>query len=248
MTSLTRRAALAAALLFAPSAAHAYPDGRITGRAMTGCNTSSGCHGTTAGASVEIMGPSSVAAGSTTEYTLVIRSSLATFTGGGFDMSVAGPAGTALATSASQASTRINNGDLVMSARLPASGGALTVRFNLVTPSAGTATIFAAGNATNGLGQSGDAWALTMFSVQVTGATGDGGTAPDVPTADVPTTADSGVRRDASGPSVEQYDPSYSMGYNRCSARPGAVGHGGLGAWALAALGLAAALRKRSPR
>lgn len=244
MTFHPRRVALAAALLLAPTAAHAYPDGRITGRSMTGCNTSSGCHGTAAGASVEIMGPTSVMAGSTNEFSLVIRSSLAGFTGGGFNMSAAGPTGTALATSPSQSSTRMNGTDLVMSTRLPATAGALTVRFNLVTPTAGTATIFAAGNATNGLGQTGDAWALAMYSVQVTG----GSTADAGPVPDSGATPDAAVPADNGSGGVEAYDPGYSMHYNRCAVSPRGLGRARAGLTALGVAALLAALRRRSAR
>lgn len=181
-------ASVCASLSLAAHAAHANPDGRITGRSQTGCGAVGNCHGVNPGATTVLAGPTTVTPGARSTFTITIRSTFAGFVGGGFDIAVAGPAGTALAANPAQTNTRVNGVDLVMNARIPASGGAVTASFDVVTPAAGAVTIFASGNATNGSASSGDAWALGRLAVTVAAPVVDAGMPqPDVvvPPADV---------------------------------------------------------------
>ena len=215
---------LAAALLLAPTPAAANPDGRQINRASVGCGAVGNCHGNTAGATATLTGPAMARAGARSTYVLTIHSTLAGFTGGGFDIAAHGPAGTALAVNPTQANTRLNGVDLVMNSRFAAAAGAVTVTFDLVTPTAGAVTLNAAGNATNGTGSAGDAWALAALGVTVAAAPlTDAGTP-----ADVGTVADAGPRADvgtvtvpdggiAGDTGLEAYDPTASYGYGGCS-------------------------------
>lgn len=207
------------ALASAPARAWAYHDGRITGRSATGCGTATSCHGTNPGATAELTGPASVLAGSRQAFTLTLRSTRAGFMAGGLDVTARGPAGAAL--NASQTGTRINSGELVMNAPILATGGTVTVRFDLVAPAdAGAVSLQAAGNAVNLSGDAtGDAWALAALQVNVTAAAADASAPVDVFTrdasaADVPAAAGDG------GDEFEQFDPTASYGYGRCSATP----------------------------
>jgi hypothetical protein len=226
MRGATRVAALALACALAPRAARAHADGREINRASVGCGALGNCHGVNAGASATLTGPMTVPAGSRSTYVLTLRSTYPGFTGGGFDVAAAGPAGTALAVNPAQANTRINGGDLVMNSRFVAAGGAVTVSFDLVAPAAGAATISAVGNATNGVGSAGDAWARAALAVTVLpSATSDAGAVDGgvAPTDAGATPTDAGLRADASGGGdggLEAYDLTASYGYGGCRAGP----------------------------
>ncbi len=133
-------------------------------------------------------------------------------------MGVRGPAGTTLA--ATQANTRINAGDLVMNSRVAAVGGAFTVTFDVVTPAAGAVTVTAAGNATNGTGSAGDAWALAAHTLMVgTGPLPDAG-ARTAPPRSARATRPPSPRTVTSCPPMpveRAYDPTASYGYGGCS-------------------------------
>ncbi len=155
MPRAARVGALVLAWSLAPRWASAHADGRVVNRATVGCGALGNCHGVNAGATATLTGPMTVQAGSRSTYVLTLRSTYPGFVGGGFDVGALGPAGTSLAVNAAQANTRINGADLVMNSRFAAVGGAVTVTFDLVTPTAGAATINAVGNATNGVGSAG---------------------------------------------------------------------------------------------
>ncbi len=259
------------ALVAFGATAEANPDGRITGRSRTGCGTATTCHLTAAGANASIAGPMNVTPGARSTYTLTINSSLPTFRQGGCDISVSSGS---LAVNAMQTGTRVNGLDLVHNMGLArAAGGPLTVRFDVVAPNAaGSYTIYASGNATNGSLSSGDAWALASLAVTV--ASADAGT-PDVPVADVPVSdrpatdvpvsdvpvsdvpvsdvpaADASVEDvvedtipEWPADALVPFDPARSEAYGRCSASPVRDAKGG--AWALVALaGIAAMVRGR---
>jgi hypothetical protein len=254
MPRAARVGALVLAWSLAPRWASAHADGREVNRATVGCGALGNCHGVNAGATATLTGPMTVQAGSRSTYVLTLRSTYPGFVGGGFDVGALGPAGTSLAVNAAQANTRINGADLVMNSRFAAVGGAVTVTFDLVTPTAGAATINAAGNATNGVGSAGDAWARASLAVAVMPSTTpdagaqDAGPPPrdagaadaahgDVVAVDAPASAggDSGL---------ETYDITASYGYGGCRAGPSGVRRGAL-SWAwLLALSLAARWRR----
>ena len=214
------------------SAARANSNGSQTGRAMRGCGAMNNCHGVNPGATTRIEGPATLAAGARGTYTLILTSTRADFSAGGFDIAVAG--GTLMAT-AGQAGTRMLNGEMTHMAPVARSGAEVRVPFDVVAPASGSVMIFAAGNATNGgRNDANDAWAVAALPVSVSG--GDGGVTPPP---DAGSTQDAGARD--GGPLIEQYDPTASLGYGGC-----AVGHARGGAWALVALaGLALARRRR---
>ena len=240
--------ALVLACSLAPRWAGAHADGREVNRATVGCGALGNCHGVNPGATATLTGPMSVPAGSRSTYVLTFRSTYPGFNGGGFDIGALGPAGTTLAVNAAQGNTRINGADLVMNSRFAAAGGAVTVTFDLVTPAAGAAVINAVGNATNGVGSAGDAWARASLAVTVTPSTTpdagahDAGTPPhDAGTTDAGRT-DAGARRDAGAADVpsggdsglEAYDVTASYGYGGCGVGPSARGVAPRWAWLLA--------------
>ncbi len=203
---------LAAALSLASTPARAHPDGREVGRSAVGCGRVGNCHGASPGATATLTGPDTLLPGGRATFTLVVRSTSPAFTGGGVDVGVRGPAGTSLV--ATQANTRVNAGDLVMNNRLAAEGGAVTVTFDVVAPTAGAVTLTAAGNATDGTGNTGDAWALTAHTLAVGDvAAADAGNAPDASMIGT----DSGPAVDGGPPGPEAYDPTVSYGYGGCS-------------------------------
>ena len=232
----------ALAVLAMGGAAQAHANGTITGRSTTGCG-GTGCHAQNPGATVTITGPQSVATGSVNTYTLHITSTFTGFLGGGFDLGVMGPGGTALAVNASQANTRLNGSDLVMNSWIAASGGAVTVTFDLATPAAGAVTISAAGNATNGVGSTGDAWATTQLAVTVAGAApADAGTVTRTD-AGTSSSTDTGAVGGEGG--LERFDPTMSYGYGGCSVGAESGARGSAGAGLVLGLALVGVLGRR---
>jgi len=247
-----RRASYVGALVLAcslvPRGVGAHADGREVNSSTVGCGALGNCHGVNAGAAATLTGPMSVPAGSRSTYVLTLRSTYPGFNGGGFDIGAQGPAGTSLAVNAAQSNTRINGADLVMNSRFVAAGGAVTVTFDLVTPTAGAAVINAVGNATNGVGSAGDAWARASLAVTVTptatpdaGASDAGSPPRDAGAADAGR-SDAGARRDAGAADVhpggdsglEAYDVTASYGYGGCGVGPSARGVAPRWAWLLA--------------
>lgn len=158
---------LSACLLSAPAFANSTG---ITGNSGKVSSTqtciSSGCHFGGASTTVELTGPTSLAAGATGQYTLTIRGGPGVR--GGFNVAVDN---TAASLEPSAGMKKLSN-ELTHSAPKPAAAGAITFDFSMVAPpSAGTVKIFAAGNSANGDGNStGDMSALTSLSVNVTGS------------------------------------------------------------------------------
>jgi uncharacterized protein (TIGR03382 family) len=156
---------LSACLLSAPAFATSSGVTGSSGKTSQTCITS-GCHFGGASTTVELTGPTSLAAGATGQYTLTIRGGPGTR--GGFNVAVDNTA----ASLEPSAGTRKASNELTHSAPKPAAAGAITFDFSMVAPpSAGTVKIFAAGNSTNGDGNiTGDMSALTSLSVNVTGS------------------------------------------------------------------------------
>ncbi|HZI02705.1 MAG TPA: MXAN_6652 family MXYO-CTERM-anchored protein [Archangium sp.] len=154
---------LSACLLSAPAFASASGSNGNSGKSGSTCTT---CHSGGASTTVELTGPTSLAAGATGQYTLTIRGGPGVR--GGFNVAVDN---TAASLEPSAGTKKVSN-ELTHSAPKPAAAGAITFDFSMVAPpSAGTVKLFAAGNSVNGDGaQSGDMSALTSLSVNVTGS------------------------------------------------------------------------------
>ncbi|WP_375771163.1 MYXO-CTERM sorting domain-containing protein [Archangium gephyra] len=156
---------LSACLLSAPAFANSL--GMTNGSGKPGSlNMCSNCHTGGGAATVELTGPSSLAAGATGQYTLTIRGGPGVK--GGFNVAVDNSA----ASLEPSAGTKKVSNELTHSTPKPAAAGAITFDFSMVAPpSAGTVKIFAAGNSVNGDNNStGDNAAFTSLSVTVTGS------------------------------------------------------------------------------
>jgi hypothetical protein len=243
----TSRRSLCALLLLATLAttrsAYGNNDGRQTGRFASGCAGGSSCHGMDPGATVTLTGPTMLAAGTRGTYTLTVASSLSTFMAAGIDVSLAGTPGASLATVSPN--TQLRNGDITHTGRIARTGANVQVQFALVAPSTpGMVTIQAVGNAVNGdTRSSGDSWARTTLAVAVTGgAVVDASMAADATVPRDVAVAPDAPRGDGAV-EYEQYDPSASMAYGRCSTLLRARGQGG---WMMVGgLVVLAAMRRR---
>ncbi|HYO72942.1 MAG TPA: MXAN_6652 family MXYO-CTERM-anchored protein [Archangium sp.] len=153
---------LSACLLSAPAFANSAGSTGNSGKSSATCST---CHMGGSAPTVELTGPSSLAAGAKGQYTLTIRGGPGQK--GGFNVAVDN---TAASLEPGPGAKKASN-ELTHSAAKPAAAGAITFDFSLVAPpSAGTVKIFAAGNSVNGDNNStGDASALASLSVTVTG-------------------------------------------------------------------------------
>lgn len=156
---------LSACLLSAPAFANATGVTGSSGKTNQTCITS-GCHSGGAATTVELTGPTSLAAGATGQYKLTITGGPGVK--GGMNVAVDNTA----ASLEPGTDTRKASNELTHRAPKPASGGAITFDFTMVAPpSAGTVKIFAAGNSVNGDGSNaGDMSALTSVTVNVTGS------------------------------------------------------------------------------
>jgi hypothetical protein len=123
---------------------------------------------------VTISGPTAVGTGTTNTYTLTIAGGQAI--AGGLDISASGGS---LSVNAGEFNMQLLGGEITHSAPRPAQGFPRRVvwSFDWTAPAApGTSTIYGAGNSTNdGNGSNGDAAAITMLQVSVTGAAGTPG-------------------------------------------------------------------------
>ena len=176
-------AGVLAASLFSLTA-HANKNG-ITGYSGKAGSTvtcmSSSCHGAKPSAlvpTVTLTGPTSLAAGTTGNYTLTITGGPAVK--GGMDVAVNG--GT-LNTSGTD--LKAFGGELTHTAPKAFNSGTVTFDFSLVAPSSSrTITMYASGNSTDGSNTNdGDHSASTTLDIQVTGSS----TAPDAGTPDAGT-------------------------------------------------------------
>lgn len=154
---------LSACLLSAP--AFAFGNGAVgySGKSNPTCTM---CHSGGSAPTVELTGPTSLAAGATGQYKLTITGGPGLK--GGMNVAVDDTA----ASLEPGTDTRKQTNELTHKAAKPASGGSITFDFTMVAPpSAGTVKLFAAGNSVNGDGnQTGDLSATTTLSVTVTGS------------------------------------------------------------------------------
>jgi len=160
-------AALAVSLL--STSAFAYPKG-ITGFSGKSTSTCTTCHQPGAPVpTVEISGPATLAPGETGQYTFIIRGGPARVGGAGIAVSDAAASLTAV----TGAGLMRSNGELIQTPAKPFTDGELRFDFALVAPaSAGTLTLFAAGNSANEDGlNTGDGVANTTLDVTVTAGT-----------------------------------------------------------------------------
>lgn len=219
-------AGVVAALFFTPSA-HAFSTG-MTGRSgKTAQTCTTGCHGTNPSAStptVVLDGPPTLEAGATGTFKLTITGG-AGVKGG---MNVAASDGTL---GIAGADLKLQNGELTHTGPKVFASGAVSFDFTFKAPAtAGSATLFASGNSTNGdATQDGDRSASTTKAIQVTAAsTPDAGPGtPDAGTGN----PDAGTGNPGDGNNEDD---------GGCSAA------GGAPLMALLALLAAAGLRRRS--
>ncbi|HVG57096.1 MAG TPA: MXAN_6652 family MXYO-CTERM-anchored protein [Hyalangium sp.] len=137
-----------------------------------------GCHNVNPGAmpTVELTGPTSLAAGATGNYTLIIRGGAAVRAG--MNVAVSNNGGTL---NPAAGDLKILAGELTHTAPKNFTGNEARFDFTLVAPSAaGTSKLFASGNSTNGTGSNdGDHSASTTLDVQITGIAPPPGPDPD---------------------------------------------------------------------
>ncbi len=170
---------LAAVCLLSPSAVHANSLGKtgFSGKQGMTCAT---CHTTGAGVqapTVEFSGPTSLTAGQTGQYALIIRGGPGVK--GGMNVAVSNTAaslepGTGLKKAGSE---------ITHSVPKAFASGEVRFDFSLVAPSTnGTLTLYGVGNSVDGDGDStGDAVATATLDISVTGGSSggtDGGTNP----------------------------------------------------------------------
>lgn len=154
---------LSACLLSAPAFAESPGKTGYSGKSGATCTA---CHSGGSATTVELTGPTSLAAGATGQYKLTISGGPGVK--GGMNVAVDNTA----ASLEPGTDTRKASNELTHKAPKPASGGTITFDFTMVAPpSAGTVKLFAAGNSVNGNGaESGDMSATTSLSVNVTGS------------------------------------------------------------------------------
>jgi uncharacterized protein (TIGR03382 family) len=155
---------LTVCLLSAPAHANAVGTTGYSGKSNMTCITS-GCHSGGPTPTVELSGPTSLAAGATGQYTLIIRGGAGVR--GGMNVAVDNTAASLEAGS----SLRKERNELTHRAPKAFSNGEVRFDFSMVAPpSAGTVKIFGAGNSVNGNGvETGDGSAITSVTVNITG-------------------------------------------------------------------------------
>ncbi|HYO55423.1 MXAN_6652 family MXYO-CTERM-anchored protein [Archangium sp.] len=156
---------LTVCLLSAPALANIAGTVGYSGKSNMTCITS-GCHSGGAAPTVELSGPTSLAAGATGQYTLIIRGGAGVK--GGMNVAVDNTA----ASLAAGSGLRKAMNELTHSVPKSFSNGEVRFDFSMVAPpSAGTVNIFGAGNSVNGNGtEAGDGSAATSLAVTVTGS------------------------------------------------------------------------------
>jgi hypothetical protein len=154
--------AILAVLAMTPTGAQAFNAGR-DGSSVGGCTP---CHSNTAGVTVGITGPASLATGATGLYTLTVFGAglPGPPPGGALDVSTSGGTLTT-----AQGDTKVQNGEITHDNGNPDNVGVFAFNFNLTAPVvAGAVTLFGAGMKYNGdFGTSGDFWNTTTWTVQV---------------------------------------------------------------------------------
>jgi MYXO-CTERM domain-containing protein len=156
---------LASATAAANSSGVAGYTGKPNAAAPQGESCSTNCHTGGTQPTVTINGPSSLAAGQSAEYTLVVSTNAARVG--------AGVAATDGAVLANVTGLRDSFGELVQNAPVAPSGGQATFRFTVKAPMTGTAIkLWAVGLAANNNGgTSGDAARQTTKDITITGGT-----------------------------------------------------------------------------
>lgn len=153
------------------TSALSYPTG-VTGYSGKSGVTCTSCHlGGANVPTVELSGPTSLAAGATGEYTFLIRGGPARV--GGADISVSNTSASLTPGSGSGLTT--SDGELTHSPSPRSfSNGELRFNFSMTAPAnGGTVTLFAAGNSANGDdNNTGDGIGATKLEITVTGGNG----------------------------------------------------------------------------
>ncbi|HYH99514.1 MXAN_6652 family MXYO-CTERM-anchored protein [Hyalangium sp.] len=173
------------AAFFLSSTVHAMSGGQTNHSGKGAQTCTSACHGRSPSAAiptVTLTGPDTLAAGATGNYTLTISGGAAVK--GGMNVAVSNNGGT-LGIVAGD--LKLAGGELTHTAAKVFTGTEVQFEFTLKAPSAaGTTTLFASGNSTNGNGnEDGDRSVSITKQVQITGGTGnpDAGTGnPDAGT------------------------------------------------------------------
>lgn len=137
-----------------------------------GTTTCTSCHMDGMAPTVEFSGPQSLAAGARGQYTFIIRGGAAVV--GGANIAVSNTA--AVLEPATGSGLKKPSTELTHSAPKAFTSGELRFDFTMTAPStAGTVTLYGAGNSANGAaGSTGDRGANTQLAVTVTGGTGGG--------------------------------------------------------------------------
>ncbi|HLK99459.1 MAG TPA: MXAN_6652 family MXYO-CTERM-anchored protein [Myxococcaceae bacterium] len=169
---------MAACLLSLTAQANSTGIAGRSGKQGQGCMTS-GCHATNpapTAPTVVLQGPASLAAGATGNYSLVITGGPAVKAG--MNVAVSNGGGTLAAGTGSKV---LGTNELVHSAPRDFANNEARFDFTLVAPAtAGTVTVFASGNSSNGNGaNTGDSAVSVMREIQVTATS-----APDAGTPD----------------------------------------------------------------
>jgi hypothetical protein len=137
--------------------------GGISGYSGHGQDCTS-CHGGGSTPTVSFSGPATLTAGATGTYSFTIQGGPAVVAG----VDILASAGSLQAT---QAGTKLLNGEVVQSSSTRFSGSSVTYSFNLVAPASGTVTLYGAGLSCNGDGSTGgDGDANATFAVTVQAA------------------------------------------------------------------------------
>jgi uncharacterized protein (TIGR03382 family) len=154
---------LAASLL--STSAFAFGAGKTGSSGKSGSQPCTMCHNGGTAPTVEISGPTTLAAGATGQYTLIIRGGAAVKAG----MNVAASDAAASLEPGSATEQKKEAGELTHKTSKAFSNGEARFDFSLIAPStAGTVTLFGAGNSTNGNGTAvGDMSATTTLNVTV---------------------------------------------------------------------------------
>jgi uncharacterized protein (TIGR03382 family) len=130
-----------------------------------------GCHSGGAAPTVEISGPTTLAAGETGQYSLIIRGGPAQ--AGGTNIAVSGTAASLEAATGS--GLRKASSELTHSSPKSFSNGEVRFDFSMIAPTTGgTVTLFGAGNSANrNAANTGDGVATAKLDVTVTGGNGN---------------------------------------------------------------------------
>ncbi|MDC0713446.1 hypothetical protein POL68_33590 [Stigmatella sp. ncwal1] len=191
-SSLRAAGMLSLCLLSTPVLANSTGMTGQSGKQNTTCVT---CHlDGTPGATAEISGPTSLAAGQTGQYKFIIRGGPAVV--GGFNVAVSGTAATLQPGTGEQK----QGNEITHTAPRPFANNEVSFDFSLVAPSTPTTlTVYGAGNSANGDNNSTlDRVVTSTLQVVIAGGTPDAGT-PDAGTPDAGNGGDDGGDDDGGG-------------------------------------------------